>query len=130
MRVRAAAAAGGGSDPLGNLGQLARVASQPGVSSDEAAMLQLADPASFSERGLYVDGGSVFASVVLLLLMLGFSFNRILGLDRFVKQAAVAWKERRQDEQRREIMDARVKLLKMMEDEDGSQGSGDQGKTR
>ncbi len=40
-----AAAAGGGADPLGNLGQLARVASQPGVSSDEAAMLQLADPA-------------------------------------------------------------------------------------
>ncbi len=43
-----------------------------------------------------MDGGSVFASVVLLLLMLGFSFNRILGLDRFVKQAAV-WVRVRRD---------------------------------
>lgn len=42
---------------------------------------------SFSNRGYYLDGTSIFASLVLLLVLLALTFERILGLDRFVNQA-------------------------------------------
>ena len=44
-------------------------------------------PCSFSSRGYYLDGSAIFGSLVLLVLLLALTFERILGLDRFVNQA-------------------------------------------
>ncbi|GLC63502.1 hypothetical protein PLESTF_000043100 [Pleodorina starrii] len=82
-----------------NLGQLGRFAAQGQPTSDDAAlMLQRVDPSSFNEQGLYMDGGSIFASSVLLLVLLAFSTNRIFGLDRFVVSAARSWREKKRNE--------------------------------
>ncbi|KAG2499939.1 hypothetical protein HYH03_002226 [Edaphochlamys debaryana] len=54
-----------------NLGELQRIALQGQPPGDEAqGFLQRADPRSFEQAGLYIDGGSIFASSFLLLLML------------------------------------------------------------
>ena len=45
---------------------------------------------SFQNRGLYADPAIVFTNVLLLILVLALSFNRILGLDRFMVQA-ITW---------------------------------------
>jgi hypothetical protein len=42
---------------------------------------------SFSSRGFYMDGPSIVSSAVLLLVLLGLTFQRILGLDRFIAKA-------------------------------------------
>ena len=42
---------------------------------------------SFQNRGLYADPSIVFTNVLLLILVLALSFNRILGLDRYMAQA-------------------------------------------
>lgn len=42
---------------------------------------------SFSSRGYYLDGSAIFGSLVLLVLLLALTFERILGLDRWVNQA-------------------------------------------
>lgn len=51
-------------------------------------MLAISSLCSFNERGLYLDGGAIFASSILLLVLLAFSTNRIFGLDRFVANAS------------------------------------------
>ena len=84
---RAAGAAGSGAP--GNLGQLQSLAA-PEAGSDSAAAfweLQQQQLAQFQGRGagggeLNVDGGAIFASLLLLAIMLYFSRDRILGLDR------------------------------------------------
>ncbi|EFJ52125.1 hypothetical protein VOLCADRAFT_103137 [Volvox carteri f. nagariensis] len=48
---------------------------------------------SFNEGGLYVDGASIFACSVLLLVLLAFSTNRIFGLDRLLAKTARSWRE-------------------------------------
>ena len=42
---------------------------------------------SFQNRGLYADPATIFSSAVLLIILLGLSFRRILGLDRIIDQA-------------------------------------------
>lgn len=42
---------------------------------------------SFSSRGYYLDGSAIFGSLVLLVILLALTFERILGLDRFINQA-------------------------------------------
>jgi hypothetical protein len=42
---------------------------------------------SFSSRGYYLDGTAIFGSAVLLVVLLALTFERILGLDRFINQA-------------------------------------------
>ncbi|GIL73089.1 hypothetical protein Vretimale_4705 [Volvox reticuliferus] len=84
-----------------NLGQLARfVGQQQPTSGDNDLMLQRVDPSSFNERGLYVDGASIFASSVVLLVIMAFSTNRIFRLDHFFASAAQSWKNdmRKRDE--------------------------------
>lgn len=39
---------------------------------------------SFSSRGFYMDAPSIVSSAVLLLVLLALTFQRILGLDRFI----------------------------------------------
>ncbi|GLI69059.1 hypothetical protein VaNZ11_013602 [Volvox africanus] len=84
-----------------NLGQLERfVVQQQSTPGDNDLMSQRVDPRSFNERGLYIDGASIFASSVLLLVLMAFSTNRIFGLDRFFASAARSWKDemRKRDE--------------------------------
>ncbi|GIL42886.1 hypothetical protein Vafri_728 [Volvox africanus] len=97
-----------------NLGQLERfVAQQQPASGDNYLMSQRVDPHSLNERGLYIDGASIFASSVLLLVLMAFSTNRIFGLDRFFASAARSWKDdmRKRDE---------LKLKRMMDHNEGS----------
>lgn len=42
---------------------------------------------SFSNRGYYLDGAAIFGSLVLLVILLALTFERVLGLDRFINQA-------------------------------------------
>jgi len=44
-------------------------------------------PCSFSGKGYYVDGTAIFGSLVLLIILLALTLERILGLDRFINQA-------------------------------------------
>lgn len=44
-------------------------------------------PCSFSSRGFYLEGGSIFSSLLLLVVLLALTFQRILGLDRFINKA-------------------------------------------
>ncbi len=41
---------------------------------------------SFQNRELYADPAAIYPSALLLFLILGLSFNRIFGLDRFAAQ--------------------------------------------
>lgn len=80
---------------------------------DEAqsfANVQLVSPDSFAEQGIYFDAGAVGASLLLLVILLGLSFERILGLDRVIMKALKAWKSNRAYEKRNEIIDARQQL--------------------
>ncbi|KAG2442584.1 hypothetical protein HXX76_002669 [Chlamydomonas incerta] len=63
-------------------------------------MLTRVDPSSFQDQDLVIDAGAIFASVVLLLLMLAFTFNRILGLDQILIKAARTATARREKEER------------------------------
>jgi hypothetical protein len=49
---------------------------------------QRVSPHSLSDS-LYTDGSAIFGSGVLLVVLLGVSLERILGLDRLVTQALV-----------------------------------------
>jgi hypothetical protein len=53
----------------------------------EQLHVSLCRSCSFSSRGFYMDGPSIFSSAVLLLVLLALTFQRILGLDRLVTKA-------------------------------------------
>uniref|UniRef100_A0A7R9YUA9 Uncharacterized protein n=1 Tax=Chlamydomonas euryale TaxID=1486919 RepID=A0A7R9YUA9_9CHLO len=78
---------------------------------------QRVGPASFRNRDLYMDPVPLLTSAIVLLWVLGFMANRIFGIDT---QAVKRWKEDRFDERRREIQDARVKLIESWEKDNGS----------
>jgi hypothetical protein len=42
---------------------------------------------SFSNRGYYLEGSSIASSLLLLVVLLALTFQRILGLDRFITKA-------------------------------------------
>lgn len=69
-----------------NLGQLERLAAPDEASASAAAYWAATErPASFSGGGVInIDGGAVFASLLVLVLLLALSTNRILGLERFL----------------------------------------------
>ncbi|KAF6255376.1 hypothetical protein COO60DRAFT_215681 [Scenedesmus sp. NREL 46B-D3] len=89
-----------------NLGVLQRVVEvNPGM--DDPYGMQRVSVDSFSSRGFYMDGPSIVSSAVLLLVLLGLTFQRILGLDRLVAKAMRDWKEGREYERRNEVLRAR-----------------------
>jgi hypothetical protein len=75
-------------------------------------------PARENLGALYFDGGAIFGSVVLLVILLALSFERILGLDRIVIRFLRDWKEQQADERRRSIYEARLDLEKRWTDGD------------
>eukprot|EP00877_Chromochloris_zofingiensis_P013895 jgi/Chrzof1/875/Cz01g32100.t1 len=92
-----------------NLGVLNSVVQQ-GSSEEDAYHLQRVSPDSFSNRGLYTDASAIFGSLVLLVVLLGIAFERILGLDRLIANALKAWKERQKYETRNKVINARQQL--------------------
>ena len=78
---------------------------------------------SLASQPLYVDGGAVFASSLLLALLLYFSLDRIFGLERLWKRALGAWLLERKYRQRNEAIDDRQRLERLLDQSD----SGDEG---
>ncbi|PNW85341.1 hypothetical protein CHLRE_03g181800v5 [Chlamydomonas reinhardtii] len=81
-------------------------------------MLTRVDPSSFQDQDIVVNPAAIFASVVLLLLLLAFTFNRILGLDQILIKAARTATARREQEEREAM---RKRLVQML---DGGADSG------
>lgn len=93
-----------------NLGVLQPVVEQSVSPAEDPYAMQRVSVDSFSSRGYYLDGSAIFGSLVLLVILLALTFERILGLDRFVNQAISKWKESRQYERRNEVIKARQAL--------------------
>ncbi|KAG2448354.1 hypothetical protein HYH02_006936 [Chlamydomonas schloesseri] len=84
-------------------------------------MLTRVDPSSFQDQDIVLDPGAISASVVLILLLLWFTFNRILGLDELLIKAARTAKARREQEERDAM---RKRLVQMLDGgADGSSGT-------
>lgn len=92
--------------------------SVPVVGSAPTVGLDLSTP--------HVDGGVAAVSALLLVLLLGVSFDRILGLDRLAAKVLRRWKEGREEGRREETQAARQQLEQQFsQEEDGEdQGSG------
>lgn len=69
--------------------------------------------------GVTVNWPAVSASALLLLVLLGLTFERTLGLDKIVAAKLREWRATRVEERRQQIMDARVKFEEIY-DEDSS----------
>ncbi|KAF8067177.1 hypothetical protein HT031_002224 [Scenedesmus sp. PABB004] len=120
MGAKQAPGGGSGGAP-DNLGVLRSVIEQDATPPDAYGM-QRVSPASFAERGLYMDGASIGSSALLLVVLLALTFQRILGLDRLINQALADWKERRELARRSEVVRAREGLESSWsrdDDEDG-----------
>lgn len=92
-----------------NLGVLQRVVEvNPGM--DDPYGMQRVSVESFSSRGFYMDAPSIVSSAVLLLVLLALTFQRILGLDRFITKAMRDWKDARELERRSEVLRVKQSL--------------------
>uniref|UniRef100_A0A7S0S028 Uncharacterized protein n=1 Tax=Chlamydomonas leiostraca TaxID=1034604 RepID=A0A7S0S028_9CHLO len=105
----------------GNLGELSSYASS--AVEDLGWAAQRVSPDSFANRGLYVDPAIVFSSGFLLLLLLALSFQRILGLDRFMAE----WLLKQQDDKRRTVREAKQRLERSWQDQQDGEGGGSGG---
>lgn len=101
-----------------NLGVLQPVIEQPVGPADDPYAMQRVSPDSFSGKGYYVDGTAIFGSLVLLIILLALTLERILGLDRFINQAIQKWKESRQYQRRNDVIKARQALEDSWDNED------------
>ena len=97
-----------------NLGALSRTLNDGSISTEQL----LPPPASHAfVGGTTIDGPAIFASTLLLMILLGISFERILGLDRLVANALREWKAGRTAEQRRKMIEARDSMERMFGEE-------------
>ena len=114
--------AGSSSSGSSNLGALEPLAAGGAL---DAPPPPLADPASLSP---HFDAAAAIPSVLLLVLLLALSGNRILGLDRYWQRAAAWLVQRRRLAVREEVMAARAALERQFAQEvDGGGGSGSAG---
>lgn len=84
-------------------------------------------PSSFDPSQLHdivVDVPAIFGSSVLLLVLLFFGFDRILGLDRIVAEWTKGWRDQRTLKRRAEIVSTREELERQFDDggDDGDDG--------
>lgn len=98
---------------LGALASTVKVDDQ----AETLANVQLVSPERFAEQGIVVDSGAIFASSLLLLLLLSLSLRRILGLDRLLAQALREWKVQRAYQRREEAILSREKLERLWQDD-------------
>ncbi|KAL4420268.1 hypothetical protein ABPG77_005608 [Micractinium sp. CCAP 211/92] len=134
----AAASAAAASGPAAsNLGVLAPLAApDPQQAALFVQQQQQAAPADFSGGGIInVDGPAIAASLLVLLMLLALSFNRILGLERLLGKWLLALQERRQYERRNQVIEARLNLEQQFaspleEGEEGGDSDGSRGGPR
>jgi len=110
-----------------NLGELAQLAKPLSHNVD---IPPPPPPSSFDPsqlHGIVVDIPAIFGSSVLLLVLLFFGFDRILGLDRIVAKWTKDWQHRRTLKGRTEIVQAREELEKQFDDGDGTGTGSDDG---
>ena len=89
-----------------NLGELERFAGvDPGISS-----FDYQPPVSNYIPEPRFDGPVATVSIILLLLLTAIASDRILGLEKFVNEWLLKWKDRRAYERRNETIEAREKL--------------------
>jgi hypothetical protein len=96
-----------------NLGELAKLAQPLSPTGDFIPP----PPSSFDPSQLHdivIDPTAIFGSSVLLLVLLFFGFDRILGLDRVVANWTKDWRERRALQRRVEILQTREELEKQL----------------
>lgn len=102
-----------------NLGELAQLAKPLSPDTD----IPPHHPSSFDPtqlHGIIVDVPAIFGSSVLLLVLLFFVFDRILGLDRILAKWTKDWQDRRTLKGRTETVQAREELEKQFDDSDGT----------
>ncbi|KAK9833549.1 hypothetical protein WJX81_004729 [Elliptochloris bilobata] len=98
---------------VSNLGAMSTVLESGGVTrADELAMREAIGTFRAGGRDFApaVDPLAIAGSCVLLLVLLGIAFERVLGLDQLVAQALRQWREGQRERERRAVMDARVRL--------------------
>ncbi|KAL4439998.1 hypothetical protein ABPG75_002999 [Micractinium tetrahymenae] len=119
-----------------NLGVLQPLAAPDPQQAALFLQQQQAAAADFSGGGVInVDGPAIASSLLVLLLLLALSFNRILGLERLLGKWLLALQEPRQYERRNEVIQARLTLEQQFappaeggeEDDTGNDGGGHQG---
>ena len=97
---------------MGNLGNLSHIAEKDGVS------FSLPNLDTF-EPGAHFEGGAVFGSGILLIVLLGIAFERVLGLDKYFIGFMTKLKFSRLTRQRQQDLADRAKLERMYsEDKD------------
>ncbi|KAL0024024.1 hypothetical protein WJX77_009414 [Trebouxia sp. C0004] len=77
--------------------------------ADIKAMQEVPNRGSAFE-GIYFDGPAVLGSSVLLSVLLFLSLERVLGLNRWLMRVRQSWDERKQDEEKWAVYDARRRL--------------------
>lgn len=107
-----------------NLGALESIVATPPPPGFDAAPPQLADPSQLTP---HFDGAAAVPSILLLLLLLALSGNRILGLERQWSRLAGWWVEQRRYRRRQETIAAREQLERLFSEEGGSSGGGGAG---
>ncbi|KAF5840469.1 hypothetical protein DUNSADRAFT_16560 [Dunaliella salina] len=120
-----------------NLGELSRfLGSESGAASQQQTLEDVGEwqarvsKDSFSNRGLYVDSSSIFASSILLILLLSLSFQRILGLDKWLDKWLISMSPKAREARRvREEVEAARKRLDSTwaDDQDNDEGNSNNG---
>lgn len=63
--------------------------------------------------GIHVDVTATLGSLILLIILLGIAFERVLGLDRIVSNALQEWKAKRVAKRRKDMLDAKDRLERL-----------------
>lgn len=100
-----------------NLGALSNLIEKDSLLSVEEQSTFPARSSSYSPSQLNVDPAAIFASMLLLAVLLALSFERILGLDKWIAAALKEWRMRRMYERRNEIIQARSQLERLLSED-------------
>ena len=88
-----------------------------------AAQVDQAPPGQQPEFEAHLDGATSAVSIALLLLLLGITFQRVLGLDKVIDGLIRGWQERRAYRRRNATIEARQRLERSFEDDQEGEDS-------
>lgn len=100
----------------GNLGQLSRFS---GGNEAEDLTSFVVSTKDYVPSGVHIDAQAIIGSAVLFAVLFVTGFGRISGFNDWVD----AWVQRKRDSNRREVMDARVRLQEQWDDADDDDDS-------
>lgn len=107
----------------GNLGALERLGDVDADAAVLAAQVDQAPPGQQPEFEAHLDGATAAVSIALLLLLLGITFQRVLGLDKVIDGLIRGWQERRAYRRRNATIEARQRLERSFEDDQEGEDS-------